>query len=715
MSDSTVNAHGYSIRQLFLGECFRFDYYQREYTWEREDVALLLSDLSRRFLRGWRPNHDRKQINSYPSFFLGTYVYYKSDGATYLIDGQQRITTIHLLLIHLRKLLLDQDLKDDADSLHKLVCDYRQGEWTFTVDVPERSELMKALLTGEQPTHSLDDSPSVANIRARSLNLDELFPEEIRREPLRYFCDWLISRVTLVGIEAANKEQGQEIFELINDRGQRPSAIDLLKGFLLKEAEGHQDELNGKWRDMLSSLLALDRNAPSEFIKTLLTARYANLSADSHDSKLIEIAFHEWIRGQYEALGLAKPSDFARFVESIVRMSGHYSRLVSAARYPVLGLEELFYNAVNGLEDQMYLVLATIKDDDHPEVVNAKARLVAAYIDVCYVRLHVNNETLNMEGEVSRIVPQLRECGDLDAIRSVLGREVSRLPDLSPLMEYRLQANNRRQVRYLLARMTAFIQRGCGHPDEIGSYLNSKNPYEIEHIWADHYERYRAEVSAGEFQSWRNRFGALLLLDKATNASFNDSVYGAKLAHYYSKTRLAASLSPLSYKKSGGNTKFLRFIDSIGLSSLFKAFPDTFGRHAIDSRQQLYRAICGIIWDPNSLGFEVSDGSTLAPSPPSSTRRYGVSVRDLIEAGLIQPGAPLKGKRRGKEFSAIVEHDGRIRVSEQQIYRSLSAAGEAVLDRQSCNGWVFWTVETTDGWLPIKTIRDNALNRGLIE
>ncbi|SNR93518.1 hypothetical protein SAMN05216276_1001313 [Streptosporangium subroseum] len=97
---------------------------------------------------------------------------------------------------------------------------------------------------------------------------------------------------------------------------------------------------------------------------------------------------------------------------------------------------------------------------------------------------------------------------------------------------------------------------------------------------------------------------------------------------------------------------------------------------------------------------------TLGTSGTPSNRHYRIEVRDLIEAGLVKPGAELRGSRRREQFTATIEEDGRIRLASGRLYPSLSKAGGVVLQGQSCNGWAFWKIETDDGWGPIGMIRD---------
>jgi hypothetical protein len=112
-----------------------------------------------------------------------------------------------------------------------------------------------------------------------------------------------------------------------------------------------------------------------------------------------------------------------------------------------------------------------------------------------------------------------------------------------------------------------------------------------------------------------------------------------------------------------------------------------------------------------------------APAAPSARRpaaRYDVTVKDLLDAGLIQPGARLRQRYLGQDVSAMVEPDGRVRFGDE-VYKSLSiAAGEARVavkgppqdgrKRWQTNGWTFWEYEDEGGKTrPLEALREQYL------
>ncbi|MEV4919443.1 DUF262 domain-containing protein [Streptomyces tirandamycinicus] len=711
-----VDGRGQSVRQLFKGDRYGLQYYQREYTWTRRNMQELLDDLSRRFLDQWESGHERSQVRYYEPYFLGSIVTYQDD-VTYLVDGQQRFTSLLLLLTHLRGLLKeDEELQDDSSALDHLIRSQQFGTRTFTLDVPERNPCMEALLKGTDFSIPEDASPSVRNLWERGCDLVEDFPETLRGEPLPYFVDWLLDRVCLVDIRAHDRSHGWEIFETMNDRGSRLTPLDLLKSFLLSRVGTGHAQLNDSWRQMLTDL-AGEGASPSDFVKTFLQARY--VGPETPDVEQIDGAFHEWVREHAAILGLNRPDQFREFVTRVlIPCAKRYSLIQRATSRHVPGLEAVRYNADNGLTAQFLLLTAIMNPDDNEDVFLEKAQLIARYLDLVLVRRMANSAAIqNVEllPEIARLVPLVRTAVDTDALSAILGQEAAELSyDFSGLSSFGLRSDNRKQVRYLLARMTAFVEGGAENPDRTAEYLGlvGSRPHEIEHIWANHYDRHKEVGSEEQFRQQRNQLGALVLLPKSDNASYRDDVYERKVEYYQRQNTLAAMLHPATYER---HPRLHRFLEARDLRKLVQPYPETFPPSAIKERQRLYRRLCELIWDPRALGLAVPEGPTATRRPATTRAHYGITLAQLISSGMLMPGAKLTATNKGVAYEATLLADGRVQLDSGVSYDSLSTAAQIALNRRSCNGWRVWHLETDSGRDSLFNIRRRALERGLLD
>jgi hypothetical protein len=151
---------------------------------------------------------------------------------------------------------------------------------------------------------------------------------------------------------------------------------------------------------------------------------------------------------------------------------------------------------------------------------------------------------------------------------------------------------------HILARLTYYIEKQSGLNPDFENYVNreNRNSFDIEHIWADHFERHVNEFDTEEdFNNYRNKFGDLLILARDKNRSYNDYTYEEKLPLYYGENLLARSLNKQCYQN---NPQFIRFFSEAGLP--FKHY-DTFNKTAIEDRQLLYQEIATKIWDVNNI------------------------------------------------------------------------------------------------------------------
>ncbi len=96
---STITPHYRNVQQLLQSQSFSIDEYQREYKWEKENIDELLSDLQGKFFNYYKQGDETEAISNYGEYFLGSIIVSKRNNKNYLIDGQQRVTSLTLLLI----------------------------------------------------------------------------------------------------------------------------------------------------------------------------------------------------------------------------------------------------------------------------------------------------------------------------------------------------------------------------------------------------------------------------------------------------------------------------------------------------------------------------------------------------------------------------------------------------------------------------------------
>lgn len=606
-----TRADAKNLRTLLGGSKFAIDYYQREYRWETKQVAELIADLAEKFRDSHEPGKDRSAVEYYGHYFLGSIIVSDKDGRKFLIDGQQRLTTLALLLIYIYRQLEDDDQKA---QLANLIFSQKFGRRSFNLDVEERTACMEALFTGK-PFDENGQPESVVNILHRYQDVEELFPEDLRGEALPYFADWLIENVQLVEITAYSDADAYTIFETMNDRGLSLTPTDMLKGYLLANiADGAcRNAASRVWRKHVAALQEIGKEEDADGIKAWLRSQYAESirerkrGAQPRDFDLIGTEFHRWVRDHEKALGLTDSAAFVRFIQEDFAFYAHwYAHIRKAAETLTRRLEVIHYNAQNNFTLQYPVLLAPLRRSDSEEVILRKLRIVAAFIDILIARRIWNWRAIDystMQYAMFLVIREIRGQ-DVPALVKLLSDRLAADDETFAKNErFRLHGTNGRQIHRLLARITDYVEVGSGRPSHYHEYIQrrDKNGYEIEHIWADHPERHTDEFAhPADFDEYRNRIGGLLLLPKSFNASYGDLPYAEKRKHYLKQNLLAQSLHEDAYVRDPG---FSRFVKESGLP--FAPHPEI-KKADLDARQELYRRLAEQIWSPERLEKEAA-------------------------------------------------------------------------------------------------------------
>jgi uncharacterized protein with ParB-like and HNH nuclease domain len=202
-TDRSIDGVAKTIAEVLEKKKYSIDYYQREYKWEAKQLTDLVNDLTTKFLDLYDAQHARKEVACYPGYYLGSIIISQKGSEPFIVDGQQRLTTLTLLLTFLRRLQHEQE-RADAVDIDQLIFSEKFGEKSFNLDIADRRECMESLFEKGSYEPPQGASESVYTLVARYEELDELFPDDLRKEALPYFIDWLKDRVQLVHAPGRN-------------------------------------------------------------------------------------------------------------------------------------------------------------------------------------------------------------------------------------------------------------------------------------------------------------------------------------------------------------------------------------------------------------------------------------------------------------------------------------------------------------------------------
>ena len=599
-----INSDARVTREL-LSSRYEVQYYQREYSWQTKQIQELIDDLINAFYENYEEGHTQRDVRDYGGYFLGPVILTMKGS---IIDGQQRLSTITLLLIYLNHLQQNIPVQSNIDSL---IFSEQFGEKTFIIDVEERNDCLESLYHHNNYEIQETDKESVINLANRYKDIEKFFPD-MEEDIIPVFIEWLKERVTFVEIVTSTEQDAHKVFVAMNDRGLRLSPVEMLKGYLLSEIKDNsvRNQMNDLWKDKILELKEVENDGDADFIKNWLRAQYAETQrgrkkgARNLDYEDIGDALHKWVREKSRMIGLNNSIDFEKFIgEKFIKYADIYIKLKKYANKFHEEFAHVYYNAHRNFTLQYQLILAAIDPEDDQETVHKKIKIVSRFIDQ-YIAIRVFNFRSMNYSTVLYTVFNLTK----DIRRKPVDELITTVKDYLQNMDISIEAVDhfylnqytKRFIFHKLARMTTFVEREIGLNSHFEDYVdrNQRNNYDIEHILPNDYTQ---EEMVGWFESYdqfidyRESFGALVLLPKDKNRSLQDMPYSDKVRKYDSENILARSLNEECYKN---NPSFLRFIEEYGLD--FRSL-DKFGPEEIDERQQLYKEISKILWNPENI------------------------------------------------------------------------------------------------------------------
>jgi uncharacterized protein with ParB-like and HNH nuclease domain len=604
-----------TVRELLNGAKYGIDYYQREYKWTSKEISELVDDLTERFLEDYNPTDSRKEVANYGHYFLGSMVISQQDNERFVVDGQQRLTSLTLLLIFLNNL---QRNREDIEPIEDLIFSKKFGKKSFNLDVADRNNCIESLFN-DKPFDTSNSIESVINLVGRYQDIDKYFPESLREKALPYFIDWLLEKVSFVEI-IADAADAYRIFETMNDRGLSLSGTEMLKGYLLDSINDPQqrDEADKCIKKCLLRFSQFGKETESDFFKAWLRSQYASKiregkkDAISEDFDLIGNAYYRWIRDREDLIGL-NPKDsnsyFKWIIENLDYYARIYSQILTASKNIVTGLESIYYNAEHGFTLQYQILLASLHPQDNEKTTKSKLKLVADFID-CWLNRRVwNSRTIvyaAMKYAAFSITKEIRGLS-IDELRKLLINRLH-IEDQSMNFTYHpsLNRSNGKSLHGQLARLINWIEIESGEKGRYQEYIvrHRKYAYEIEHIWANNYDLHVDEFDdVASFRAYRDLMGGLLLLPKSINSSLNDRDYDYKVEHYLKENLLARSLHKKCYENNPGFKKAIE-ANKLAFQPYYKFNGEeksVFTKANLEERFQLYRAIAEKLWSVSRL------------------------------------------------------------------------------------------------------------------
>ncbi len=232
---------------------FSIPLYQRPYAWTTEEVDELLDDLQSALCR-----------DPEAPYFLGSIVLVKNEASpsSEVVDGQQRLTTLTLLLCVLRDLALGRPIADEIDHfVRQAGLALKRTKDRYRVSLRDRDRPFFAnnvQQKGSIPGFLQADTLTFTDSQKRIFENVECLHRRLRDAPDDTADDlvhYILQQCYLVVVAASDRDSAYRIFSVMNDRGLDLSPTDILKAEILgKIGPASQEAYAAKWEEIEEAL-----------------------------------------------------------------------------------------------------------------------------------------------------------------------------------------------------------------------------------------------------------------------------------------------------------------------------------------------------------------------------------------------------------------------------------------------------------------------------
>jgi hypothetical protein len=559
--------------------------FQREYVWKTPQVSSLLHD-------AFDALFDENGSATSGEYFIGSIVAYRDiDGIFQLIDGQQRITTLFLILCAIRdrrKLLNDIEPVTFLEAMIKDQSQKLDGTTSVRLRLrplyEDAGDVLEALALGN--IASVGDIKRLANSARNMLHAYETALEFLLEQfqgdvaEIRKFQAHLTMRVRLVRIQTLSVTDALRIFETINDRGVGLNALDLLKNLLFMQVPKEDfARLTTVWKEMVHTIEKTGRGEkPLRFLRYFVLANFPE--ARKRNKPLTEDDLYEWLSEHKESIGIT--NDPIAFARRLHKSALAYKRFVSE---PDFSLASIY--ALSGRARQHLIVLLACQD------LSANAlSVVTGHLERLFVAYVLAQEpTKVLDGVFADVAPRLAAwLGDhmnapnLEAelgqwMQSWVSKDIARLaPRVSAALD-RLGLDRKLTCRFLLCRLAQHLESVAGTP--LGTAKVSYfAKFEVEHVLPNNpTDALRGDFDkAPEYDKYKLMMGNLTLLERPINASIG--------RNYFADKQKAYASSGLFLTKSLSGSQAVGVNTSYGQAAQWLRQHDGWSSVAIETRQQ---------------------------------------------------------------------------------------------------------------------------------
>ncbi|MBE9128786.1 MULTISPECIES: DUF262 domain-containing protein [unclassified Coleofasciculus] len=272
MNSVKIQGAEHPVSEIFSDDfVFSIPPYQRPYAWTTEQAGALLEDLLEFLGDGDEP------IDSINPYFLGSIVLIKGDAPdAQIIDGQQRLTTLTILLAALRASLSHELAKYFVTFLYQEGNKLKGTPNLYRMSLRDRdNDFFQRYIQIEEGINKLKELNN-ADLRDSQKLIKEnaiLFLIKLQNlsEERRFrLAQFIVKRCFLVVVSTPDLESAYRIFSVLNDRGLNLTRTDIFKADIIgRIPDQDKQKYSSKWEDIEESLGRADFDELLSHIRTI--------------------------------------------------------------------------------------------------------------------------------------------------------------------------------------------------------------------------------------------------------------------------------------------------------------------------------------------------------------------------------------------------------------------------------------------------------------
>lgn len=329
-----------SLRNLLEGtKQFQIPLFQRAYSWKKENWETLWEDLMSLY------NDEVKGF-----YFLGPIVTQSVPGTAegispfIVIDGQQRLTTLTIILAALRNYLKKsaQEMSDQVYELY-LINKYQKDEDLYKIlPTQDDREVYKSIIQSKAPRDIKKEGQIYEAYKFFEGKFKKPDPDEDIFLDYGKFKTIILERLVLVNITSDDRDNPYLIFESLNNKGEELTQADLVRNYIFMKLppEERNEVYKSEWLPLQDRFKA---NQKKEYAEELTNAFWFYLRKDGEAVSQKEV--YKAVKKRFDD----PKNDSKAELQKLIQFTNYYQRLNSPDQEPEPRLK-LWFNRLLRLD-----------------------------------------------------------------------------------------------------------------------------------------------------------------------------------------------------------------------------------------------------------------------------------------------------------------------------------------------------------------------------